>query len=70
MRIPVYIEEMLKSRALAARRFVETDAYITEWLAKNGIDAPPGDVGLGADALFDPEHSNEVIRECIRGKEK
>lgn len=61
---------MLVSRARAARKFQEADAYIEQWLAKNHIEVPSGDIGMGAESLFNPEDSNEVIRECIRRKGK
>ena len=69
MKIPKYIDELLKKRAKAAEQFRATDVKIQDWLEKNNIAVSNDDIATGAVSLCEPYTSIENIRECIRDKE-
>lgn len=66
MKIPKYIEQALKHRASAARSFWTNDRIISNFIRKHGIDVDSSDYGGGVDSLFNPEESNESLREAIK----
>ena len=70
MKIPKYIDDLLKKRTKSASAFLDADCKISEWIEKNKIDVPDEDYGAGARALFESEDSEETIRQCISKRKK
>ena len=68
MRIPKYIDELLKKRAKYAKKFIDCDIEIVEWLEKNNITVSNDDISTGCMSMCEPFTSIENIRECIRKK--
>lgn len=68
MKIPKYIDALLKKRTKSATTFLDVDSKISEWIEKNKIDVPNEDYGAGVRALFESEDSEETIRQCILKK--
>lgn len=67
MKCPEYIKEALRQRARCARRFLELDCMIVEWLEKNNlVDAVEDyDIATGCESYCNPEESSKRIIEVI-----
>ena len=67
MTCPNYIKEALRQRANHARRFLELDCMIAEWLEKNHLldNVEDYDIYGGCEAYCNPESSSARILEVI-----
>jgi hypothetical protein len=67
MKCPEYIKEALRQRARYARRFLELDCMVGEWLSKNNLldEVEDYDIYGGCEAYCNPEDSSKRIIEVI-----
>lgn len=67
MNCPEYIKEALRQRARCARRFLELDCMVAEWLEKNNLldEVEDYDIYGGCEAYCNPEDSSKRIIEVI-----
>ena len=67
MKCPEYIKEALRQRPRYARRFMELECMIAEWLEKNNLidDVEYYDIYGGCEAYCNPEDSAKRILSVI-----
>ena len=67
MNCPEYIKEALRQRARCARRFLELDYTVSEWLEKHQLidEVEDYDIYGGCEAYCNPESSSARILEVI-----
>lgn len=68
MNCPEYIKEALRQRARCARRFLELDCMIAEWLEKHNLidEVESYDIATGCESYCNPESSSARILEVIK----
>lgn len=65
MKIPKYIDEALRKRTKAAYKLIEYDCAVSDYIEKHNIPVDTADYRLGCEMLFDPNISENSIREAI-----
>ena len=69
MKIPKYIDNLLKQRAYHADKVLSVSYKLDAWLIKNEIDVAMEDYGSGVEVYEAPYESADAVREAILRKE-
>lgn len=70
MRIPKYIDEALKKRTQCARKLLECDDIVTNFIDKYHIDVDYEDYDGGCEMFINPYESEEAVRQAILNHNK
>lgn len=70
MRIPKYIDEALKKRTRYARKLIECDNIVTDFIDKYHIGVDYEDYDGGCEMFFNPDESEEAVRQAILNHNK
>lgn len=70
MKIPKYIDTLLKQRTRYARLLDITAHELDKWLDKNSIECESCDTHTGVEIYCNPNSSERRIREAILNYEK
>lgn len=68
MKIPKYIEALIKKRKKLASELISTDWKLSEWLEKNGVDVEEYDTRGGCEMYVNPRMSADRIIQAIENK--
>ena len=66
MKIPKYVDLMLKERVRAAVAWNEADFAVSCWCDSHGIELDTCDCHGGVEGIVNPEESADRIREAIK----
>lgn len=70
MRIPKYIDEALKKRTQYARKLLECDDIVTNFIDKYHIGVDFEDYDGGCEMFVNPYESEEAVRQAILNHNK
>lgn len=67
MKLPKYVDDVLKKRTKAANDFNKYDWIISEWIDKHGLDDTIDNSCFhgGVESIVNPEAAEEEIRRAI-----
>ena len=68
MKIPKYIDELIKRRVRAANMLVQTDYELYVWLEKNNIKPDESCYFGGIQVITNPENAANEVRRAIKEK--
>ena len=70
MKIPKYVDTLLKQRTHYANLLDKVSFQLDQWLDKNGIECESYDTHTGVEIYCNPFSSERRIREAISNHEK
>ena len=68
MKLPKYIDNLLKRRAKLANDLMDVDYQITQFIAKYNIEVESCDYCTGVEMYVNPDSSAERVRQAILSK--
>ena len=69
MKIPKYVEQMIKRRERLAWELIEVSCDLDEWLEKNNISTGTDYTSTGCMIYCEPSTAARLVREDILNKE-
>lgn len=69
MKIPKYVDGLLKRRTRLAEQLANVSSELDDWLEKNGIPLGAAYTVTGCMIYFEPEAAEQCVREDILEKE-
>lgn len=70
MKIPKYVDTLLKQRTYYANLLDKVSFQLDQWLDKNGIECESCDTHTGVEIYCNPRSSERRVREAILNHEK
>lgn len=68
MKIPIYVERLIKRRCRLAMELNACDSELSDWLERNNIPVEECDYRTGCEMYCNPADSAERIRSAIENK--
>lgn len=69
MKIPKYVEQMIKRRERLAWELIEVSCDLDEWLEKNNVSTGTDYTSTGGMIYWEPSTAARLVREDILNKE-
>lgn len=70
MKIPKYVETLIKQRTFHAALLMKAGSELDDWLDKNGIECEDYDTHTGVEIYCSPFSSGQRVREAILNHKK
>lgn len=68
MKIPKYVNELLKRRTKLASKLIDVSFELDEWLKKNDVEPPDEDWCDGVEIYANPYAAEKSVRKAIEEK--